>query len=157
MSEATTVEKVELSKKALDILESIKGLEQAERKQLGVEIIKNLTVLELAEWVKSLESEFGVTAAAPVAVAAAGSGGAAAASAAPAAEEKTVFDVIITNAGDKKIQVIKEVRAVTSLGLKEAKDLVETTPGVVKKEVTKEEAEQIKTKLEAAGAKVEIK
>jgi large subunit ribosomal protein L7/L12 len=113
-----------------------------------------LTVIEAAELSKMLEEKWGVSAAAPVAVAAAG--GAAAAGAAPA-EEKTEFDVILTNAGDKKINVIKEVRAVTTLGLKEAKDLVEGAPKVVKEGVKKEEAEAIKKKLEEAGAKVEIK
>jgi large subunit ribosomal protein L7/L12 len=113
-----------------------------------------LTVMEAAELSKMLEEKWGVSAAAPVAVAAAGGG--AAAAAAPA-EEKTEFDVILANAGDKKINVIKEVRAVTNLGLKEAKDLVEGAPKVVKEGVKKDEAEAIKKKLEEAGAKVEIK
>ena len=114
-------------------------------------MVKGLTVLELSEWVKSMEEEFGVTAAAPVA--------AAAAAAAPAEqkEEKTTFSVILTGFGDKKIQVIKEVRAITSLGLKEAKDLVEGAPKPVKENVTKEEAEEIKKKILAAGGTVEIK
>ena len=116
--------------------------------------IEELTVLELAELVKGLEQRFGVSAAAAVAVAApAGGGGAAAA----AVEEKTAFDVILASAGDKKIQVIKEIRAVTNLGLKEAKDLVEGAPKTVKQGVTKEEADKIKKILEEQGAKVEIK
>jgi large subunit ribosomal protein L7/L12 len=115
--------------------------------------IESMTVLELAELVKELEGKFGVTAAAPVAVAAASGGGAAA----QAAEEKTAFDVILTNAGDKKIQVIKVVRELTNLGLKEAKDLVEGAPKPVKAGVAKEEAESMKKKLEEVGGKVEIK
>jgi len=115
--------------------------------------IENMTVLELSELVKELEGKFGVTAAAPVAVAAASGGGAAA----QAAEEKTAFDVVLTNAGDKKIQVIKVVRELTSLGLKEAKDLVEGAPKAVKSGVAKEEAENMKKKLEEVGGKVEIK
>lgn len=119
-----------------------------------VEWIQGITVLELSNLVKALEDKLGVSAAAPVAVAAAGG---AAGGAAPAAEEKTEFTVILASAGAQKIQVIKEVRAVTSLGLKEAKDLVESTPKPVKEGVSKEEAEKIKAQLEAAGAKVEIK
>lgn len=111
-----------------------------------------LTVLEAAELSKMLEEHWGVSAAAPVAVAAAG-----AAAPVEAAEEKTEFDVILTAAGDKKIEVIKEVRAITALGLKEAKDLVEAAPKAVKEGVNKAEAEDIKKKLEAAGAKVDIK
>lgn len=119
-----------------------------------VEWIQGITVLELSNLVKALEDKLGVSAAAPVAVAAAGG---AAGGAAPAAEEKTEFTVILASAGAQKIQVIKEVRAVTSLGLKEAKDLVESTPKPVKEGVSKEEAEKVKAQLEAAGAKVEIK
>ena len=119
-----------------------------------VDDLSSLTVLEAAELSKLLEEKWGVSAAAPVAVAAAAGGGAAAA--APA-EEKTEFDVILTAAGDKKINVIKEVRAVTGLGLKEAKDLVEGAPKTVKEAVAKAEAEGIKKKLEDAGAKVELK
>jgi large subunit ribosomal protein L7/L12 len=119
-----------------------------------VDDLSSLTVLEAAELSKLLEEKWGVSAAAPVAVAAAGGGGAAAA--APV-EEKTEFDVILTAAGDKKINVIKEVRAVTGLGLKEAKDLVEGAPKAVKEGVAKAEAESIKKKLEEAGAKVELK
>ena len=121
-----------------------------------MEAIKGMSVLELSELVKDLEETFGVTAAAPVAVAApAAAPGAPAA--APAEEEKTSFDVILAAAGDKKIQVIKEVRAITGLGLKEAKDLVDGAPKPVKEGVNKEEAEKIKAQLEAAGATVEIK
>jgi len=118
--------------------------------------IDKLTVVELHELVKSLEEKYGVTAAAPVAVAAAGGGGGGAA--APAAEAKTEFDVILTAAGEKKINVIKVVREVVpGLGLKEAKDLVEGAPKPVKTGITKEEADAVKAKLEAEGAKVEIK
>ena len=120
-----------------------------------LDAIGNMSVLELAEFVKAFEEKFGVTAAAPVAVAAAP--GAAGGAAAPAAEEKTEFDVVLTGAGDKKIQVIKVVREVTSLGLKEAKDLVDSAPKPVKEGVSKEEAEQIKAKLEEQGASVELK
>ena len=121
-----------------------------------LDAIGNMTVLELSEFVKAFEEKFGVTAAAPVAVAAAapGAGGGAAA---PAAEEKTEFDVILTAAGDKKIQVIKEVRALTSLGLKEAKDLVDGAPQPVLERVPKDQADQAKEKLEAAGGTVEVK
>jgi large subunit ribosomal protein L7/L12 len=120
-----------------------------------VEDLSSLTVLEAAELSKMLEEKWGVSAAAPVAVAAmaGGAGGAAA----EAAEEKTEFDVILTAAGEKKIEVIKEVRAVTGLGLKEAKDLVEGAPKPVKEGVSKAEAEDIKKKLEGAGAKVDLK
>ncbi len=121
-----------------------------------VEFIANMSVLELAEFIKELEDKFGVSAAAPVAVAAAGAP-AAGGEAGSAAEEKTEFDVILTAVGDKKIQVIKEVRAITSLGLKEAKELVEGAPKPIKEGVSKEEAEEIKGKIEAAGGSVEIK
>jgi len=121
-----------------------------------IEAVKGLTVLELAELVKAFEEEFGVSAAAPVAVAAAPVA-AAGAAAAPAAEEQTEFDVILADAGDKKINVIKVVREVTGLGLKEAKDLVDGAPKPVKEKVSKEEAEALKAKLVEAGAKVEIK
>lgn len=117
--------------------------------------LSGLTVMEAAELSKLLEEKWGVSAAAPVAVAAVG--GAAGAAAAAPVEEKTEFDVILVTAGDKKIQVIKEVRAITGLGLKEAKDLVEGAPKPVKEGVAKAEAEEIKKKLEAAGAKVELK
>lgn len=119
-----------------------------------IKFIENMTVLELSELVKEFEERFGVSAAAPVAIAAgpAGAGG----EAAPV-EEQTEFSVVITGVGDKKIQVIKEVRAITSLGLKEAKDLVEKTPGVVKEGIPKDEAEAIAKQLTEAGATVEIK
>jgi len=121
-----------------------------------LEIVKGMTVLELAELVKAFEEEFGVSAAAPVAVAAVPAAGAAAAPA-EAEEEKTEFDVILTSAGDKKINVIKVVREITGLGLKEAKDLVDSAPKPVKEKVSKEEAEAIKAKLTEAGATVEVK
>jgi len=120
-----------------------------------IEFISNMSVLELSEMIKEMEEKFGVSAAAPVAVAAAGP--AAGGEAAPAAEEKTEFDVILTSAGDKKINVIKEIRAITSLGLKEAKDLVEGAPQPIKEGVSKDEAADIKKKVEAAGGTVEIK
>jgi large subunit ribosomal protein L7/L12 len=122
-----------------------------------LDIFKNMTVLELNDFLKAFEEEFGVTAAAPVAMgvpmAGAGGGGEAAA----AAEEKDEFDVILSAAGDKKIQVIKEVRALTSLGLKEAKDLVDGAPKPVLEKVSKEDAEKAKAQLEGAGATVELK
>jgi large subunit ribosomal protein L7/L12 len=114
-------------------------------------------VLELVELKKAIEEEWGVTAAAPVAVAAGGAAPAAAGDGAAAAEEKTEFDVVLTGAGDKKIQVIKVVRAVTGLGLKEAKDLVDGAPNAVKEGVAQEEADSIKSQLEEAGATVELK
>jgi large subunit ribosomal protein L7/L12 len=119
-----------------------------------LEVFKNMTVLELNEFLKAFEEEFGVTAAAPVAVAAAGGGGGAAPE---AAEEQDEFDVILLAAGDKKIQVIKVVRELTSLGLKEAKDLVDGAPKPVVEKASKEDAEKAKTKLEEAGAQVEMK
>jgi large subunit ribosomal protein L7/L12 len=119
-----------------------------------IEEIKKMSVLELSELVKALEEEFGVSAAMPVAAAAAPAG----AAAAPAeAEEKTEFDVILKAAGEKKIQVIKVVRAITGLGLKEAKDLVDGAPNPVKQGLNKEEVEDIKKQLEEAGAEVEVK
>ena len=118
-----------------------------------VDELSALTVMEAAELSKLLEEKWGVSAAAPVAVAAAAGGGEAAA----AAEEKTEFDVILASAGDKKINVIKEVRAITGLGLKEAKELVEGAPKPVKEGVGKDEAEELKKKLEEAGASVELK
>jgi large subunit ribosomal protein L7/L12 len=117
-----------------------------------VSFIENMSVLELSQLVKDLETKFGVSAAAPVAVAAAGAG-----AAAPAAEVKTEFNVVLTAAGDKKINVIKVVRELTGLGLKEAKDLVEGAPKSVKEGVAKADAEEMKKKLEAEGAKVELK
>ncbi len=120
-----------------------------------IKAVEKMPVLQLAELIKMVEERFGVTAAAPMAVAAAPGGGGG--QAAAAAEEKTAFDVVLSAAGDKKIQVIKVVRELTSLGLKEAKDLVEGAPKTVKSGVTKEEAESMKKKLEENGAKVEIK
>ncbi|WP_032496773.1 50S ribosomal protein L7/L12 [Hydrogenivirga sp. 128-5-R1-1] len=120
-----------------------------------VEAIKNMSVLEVAELVKKLEEEFGVSAAAMVAAAPAG--GAAGAGAGAAAEEKTEFDVVLKSPGGNKIQVIKVVREITGLGLKEAKELVDNAPKPIKEGVSKEEAEQIKSKLEEAGAEVELK
>ena len=117
-----------------------------------VDELSTLTVMEAAELSKLLEEKWGVTAAAPVAVAAAG-----AAPAAEAAEEKDSFDIVLAASGDQKINVIKEVRAITGLGLKEAKDMVEGAPKTLKEGVKKEEAAEMKTKLEAAGAKVELK
>ena len=130
---------IQLSKKMQDIMSSIEGM----------------TVLELSNLVKALEEKFGVTAAQPVMAAAAGVAGAAPGAA--AAEEKTSFNVVLASAGTNKIQVIKEIRAITTLGLKEAKDLVESAPKPVKEGVAKEEAQEIKKKLEAAGAKIELK
>ena len=120
-----------------------------------LESIASMTVLELSELLKEFEDKFGVTAAAPVAVAAAAPAGGGAA--AEAEEEKDEFDVILTEAGDKKIQVIKEVRALTNLGLKEAKDLVDGAPSPVLEKVNKEDAEKAKAALEEAGGKVELK
>jgi large subunit ribosomal protein L7/L12 len=117
--------------------------------------IANMTVLELSELLKDFEEKFGVTAAAPVAVAAPTTGGGGAP--AEAEEEKDEFDVVLTEAGDKKIQVIKEVRALTNLGLKEAKDLVDGAPNPVLEKVSKEDAEKAKASLEEAGGKVELK
>ena len=121
-----------------------------------LDAFKEMTLIELSEFVKQFEDTFGVTAAAPVAVAAAPAAGGAAGGDA-AAEEKTDFEVVLEAAGDKKINVIKEVRALTSLGLKEAKDLVEAAPKPVKEAVSKEEAQAAKAKLEEAGAKADIK
>lgn len=118
--------------------------------------IEEMTVLQLSKLVKALEDRFGVTAAAPMAMVAA-PGAAAGGGAEEAVEEKTAFDVILKNAGAQKIQVIKVVRSLTSLGLKEAKDLVDGAPSEIKKEVSKEEAADIKAKLEEAGAEIEIK
>ena len=118
-----------------------------------LDVFKNMTVLELNEFLKAFEEEFGVTAAAPVAVAAVGGGGVPA----EAVEEKDEFDVVLIAAGDKKIQVIKVVRELTSLGLKEAKDLVDGAPKAVLEKASKEDAEKAKTKLEESGASVELK
>ena len=143
MSETATTEKKELSSKLESVVKTIEGL----------------TALELAELVKGLEDRFGIKAAAPMAAGMmmpAGAAGAGAGAAA-AAEEKTSFTVVLKDAGANKIAVIKEVRAATNLGLKEAKDLVEAAPKTVKENVPKEEADDLKKKLEAAGAKVELK
>jgi large subunit ribosomal protein L7/L12 len=120
-----------------------------------VEFIANMSVLELSELIKEMEEKFGVSAAAPMAVAAAP--GAAGGEAAAPAEEKTEFDAVLTSAGDQKIKVIKEVRAITSLGLKEAKELVESLPQPIKEGVSKEDAQAIKEKIEAVGGAVEVK
>ena len=117
-----------------------------------VDSLSSLTIMEAADLAKLLEEKWGVSAAAPVAVVAAGGAGAEG-----AAEEKVEFDIILLSPGDKKIQVIKEVRAITSLGLKEAKDLVESAPKAIKEGITKEEAEKIKAKIEEAGGQVDIK
>ncbi len=119
-------------------------------KEQVVSFIENMSVLELSKLVKELEEKFGVSAAAPMAMMAGGAAG-------PAAVEKTEFEVVLTAAGDSKINVIKEVRAITGLGLKEAKDLVEGAPKVVKEGLNKKDAEEMKKKLEAVGAKVELK
>jgi len=125
----------------------------SDKKQQVIDLIKEMTVLELSELVKEMEEIFGVSAAAPVAAFAAPAGGAPEA----AKEEQTEFDVILANAGDKKINVIKVVREITKLGLKEAKDLVDGAPKMVSEKVSKEEADSIKKKLEEAGATVEVK
>lgn len=122
-------------------------------KEQVFEFIDTMTILDMSQFIKEFEERYGVTAAAPVAIAAAPAAGAAA----PAAEEKTSFDVVLSAAGDKKIQVIKVVRELTGLGLKEAKDLVDSAPKPVKTGVTKEEAEAVKAKLEEQGAVVEVK
>lgn len=138
-----------------ELIESAKGLKDEEKNQLLLEVISNSSVLWLKDFVKAFEDKFGVTAAMPMGVV----GGAAPAAAASAekAEEKTTFDLILKEAGANKIPVIKVVRAVTNLGLKEAKTLVDTAPQPVKTGIPKDEAEKIKKELEAAGAKVEIK
>jgi large subunit ribosomal protein L7/L12 len=128
-----------------------KEFEMAVTKDDVVSFIDGMSVLEMSEFVKELEEKYGVTAAAPTMMAAAPAGGEA------AVEEKTEFDVVLTAIGDKKIQVIKEVRGITNLGLKDAKDLVEAAPKAIKEGVKKEEADEIKTKIEAAGGSVEIK
>jgi large subunit ribosomal protein L7/L12 len=122
-----------------------------------LDAIGNMTVLELAELIKAFEEKFGVTAAAPVAVAGVAAPAAGGGEAPPAEEEQDEFDVILTAAGDKKIQVIKEVRALTSLGLKEAKDLVDGAPKTVLEKVSKDDANKAKAQLEEAGATVELK
>jgi large subunit ribosomal protein L7/L12 len=147
MSDATQTAEVKEAKPSQPLNDKQKQIADA---------IDQLSVLELAGLVKYLEEKYGVSAAAAVAVAAPGAGGGAAGAAAPV-EEKTAFDVILTDAGAQKIQVIKEIRTITNLGLKEAKDLVEGAPKPVKQGVPKDEAEKIKKTLEAAGAKVEVK
>ncbi|HCU53094.1 MAG TPA: 50S ribosomal protein L7/L12 [Gammaproteobacteria bacterium] len=122
-------------------------------KEQILDAVAAMSVLDLSEMIKAMEEKFGVSAAAAVAVAAPAAGG----GAAPAAEAKTEFTVVLAAAGDKKVEVIKAVRAVTSLGLKEAKDLVESAPATVKEGATKDEADKMKKELEAAGAKVELK
>jgi len=122
-----------------------------------LDAIANMTVLELSELLKDFEEKFGVTAAAPVAVAAAPAAGGAAGGDAGGEDEKDEFDVVLTDAGDKKIQVIKEVRALTNLGLKEAKDLVDGAPSTILEKASKEDAEKAKAALEEAGGKVELK
>jgi len=124
----------------------------SEEMEKFISYVENMTVLELSELVKALEDRLGVTAAAPVAVAAAPAGGAG-----EAAAEKTEFDVVLASAGDSKIKVIKEVRGITGLGLKEAKALVDGTPNTLKEGVSKDEAEKLKEQLEAVGATVEVK
>lgn len=146
MKEETKAEEKPQAKKSTDV---------AGKLQKILDSIEQLTVLELSQLVKALEERFGVSAQAAVQVQAPSAGPAGGAQA--PAEEKTAFQVILTHAGDKKIQVIKEIRAVTNLGLKEAKDLVESAPKSVKDNATKEEAAKMKATLEAAGAKVEIK
>jgi large subunit ribosomal protein L7/L12 len=128
-------------------------VELTEKMKTIMDTIEKMTVMELADLVKALEDKFGVTAAAPVAVAAAGG----AAAPAAAAEEKTSFTVVLANAGANKIQVIKELRTLTSLGLKEAKDLVDGAPKTIKEGATKDEADKIKKQLETVGAKIELK
>ncbi len=149
----TNEEKTAVAENKEEKTESKKEVKVSGKMEEIIKSIEKMTVLELSELVKALEERFGVSAAAPVAAVAAP----VAAGAASAAEEKTEFTVVLASAGDKKINVIKEIRAVTSLGLKEAKDLVDGAPKTVKENITKEEAEEIKKKLEAAGAKVELK
>ena len=148
MSEETAVEKTEEKKESVELSPKLEEV---------VKTIEQLTALELSELVKGLEDKFGIQAAAPMAMGAMMPGAAGAAGGGEAAEEKTTFDVVLAEVGANKISVIKEVRAATSLGLKEAKDLVESAPKAVKEGVTKEEAEELKKKLETAGAKVELK
>lgn len=133
-----------MEEKKVELTEKMKGV---------MDTVEKMTVMELADLVKALEEKFGVSAAAAVAVAAPG----AAAAAAPAAEEKSTFTIVLAAAGANKIQVIKELRTITSLGLKEAKDLVDGAPKNIKEGATKEEADKIKKQLEAAGAKIELK
>jgi large subunit ribosomal protein L7/L12 len=145
-----------MTEEAVKTEEKKPSVELSAKLEAIMKSIEELTVVELATLVKALEEKFGVSAAAAVAVAAP-MGGGAAGGAQEAAEEKDSFDVILATIGDKKINVIKEIRAITSLGLKEAKELVESAPKAVKEGVTKEEADKVKAALEAAGATVEIK
>lgn len=145
----------EVSEKVEKMLDEIKSLSPRERSSLGVSMVKQLTVLELSDWVKALEKEFGVSAAAMAP--APGAPAAAAGGAEGAEPKKDSFTVMLVSSGDKKIQVIKEVRTITSLGLKEAKALVDEAPKPVREDVPEEEANEIKSKLEAAGATVELK
>ena len=140
----TKPEKAEAEKPALELSKKLKDLMKS---------VEEMTVMELSTLVKAMEDKFGVSASMPMMAMAAGAGGAGAA----VVEEKTSFDVILVKMGDKKIQVIKEIRTVTTLGLKEAKDLVESAPKAIKQGVSKEEAEEIKKKVEAQGATVELK
>ncbi len=151
------VEEVSKAKKASRVKETSPQGTKAMTKEDVIAAVKNMTVLELAELVKALEDEFGVTAAVSVAAAAAPMAAGAPAPAAPPAEEQTEFTVVLKEIGENKISVIKAVRELTTLGLKEAKDLVESAPKSVKEGVTKEEAATIKQKLEEAGATVEVK
>ncbi len=144
----------EMSPKVSEALQLVKAMSADERTGFGVAMIKELRVLELAGWVKSLEKEFGVSAQAAVVSAAPGGAGSAAA---PAEEQKDSYTVVLASVGDKKIQVIKEVRTITSLGLREAKALVDEAPKPVKEDVNEQEANEIKAKLESAGATVELK
>ena len=148
MAEETAVEKTEEKKESVELSPKLGEV---------VKTIEQLTALELSELVKGLEDKFGIQAAAPVAMGAMVPGAAGAAGGEASAEEKTSFDVVLTEVGANKISVIKEVRAATSLGLKEAKDLVESAPKPVKEGATKDEAEELKKKLEAVGAKAEVK
>jgi len=142
---------------ATNTLEKKEGVVLSDKLAAIAKEIENLTALELADLVKGLEDRLGIQAAAPMAAGMFMAAPAAGGDAGAAAEEKTSFDVVLASAGDKKISVIKEVRAITNLGLKEAKDLVESAPKTIKEGVTKEEAEELKKKLEEAGAKIEIK
>jgi len=153
-TEEPKVEGEPKGKKQTKVKEASSGAKTMSKEDI-ISVVKNMTVLELSELVKALEEEFGVTAAAPVAMAVAG--GAPAAAAAAPEEEKSEFTVILKEIGENKINVIKAVREVTTLGLKEAKDLVEGAPKPVKEGINKEEAATIKKKLEEAGAKAEIK
>jgi len=141
--------------KVEELVQTMLGLTSEERIEAMTQVVEGMSVLDLNQLVKSMQDRFGVSAA-PVAMAAPMAGGGAAAEAAPAEEEKSAFDVILKSAGDKKIQVIKVVREITTLGLKEAKDLVEGAPQPLKQGVSKEEAQSLKEKLEAEGATVEI-